>query len=302
MSAFAGKTQFAQGGGNDYSLLNRMYVYPSRVGNVRMAYSGAIGSANGISPADAYATLIAAQTAAVADNDDLVLVLPGHAESVVAAAGMTFSKAGVAYQGIGSGRGRPTITFSTSTAAQIVISGARITFRNIVFDFTGVDAIVAAISVTGADCTFEDCEFLTNSATIGCVLGILTAATADRFAIRRCRFIGAQTNSGTTTTAQVKHEVGADLCIEDCWFTGKMTQAILNATTILRAKVSRNIIHTYTGTLGFSFETSSTGFATDNRICVASGTTPVAGAALSYSANHYTTEGNGPTGGTADAI
>lgn len=303
MAVFAGKTQFAQGGGNDYSLLNRMYINTAALGNVRMVYSGATGSANGISPGDAYTTLIAAQLAAVADNDDRVIVLPGHAEAVAGAAGMTFSKAGITYQGFGTGAKRPTITFGTAITAQIIVSGARTTFRNILFDLTGFDAITAAISVTAAHVLFEDCEFTMQNSTISPLLGILTAATATNLTLRRCRFIGVQTTSSSSTLAAcVQHEVGADLNIEDCYFTGKMTQAILNATTVLRANLSRNKIHTYTGTLGFSFETSSTGFATDNRICVASGTTPVAGAALSYSGNRYTTEGNGPTGGTADAI
>lgn len=259
-------------------------------------------STGGYYPAGPSATLIQAQTLATASVGDKVYVQPGHVESVTGAAAMTFSKAGLSWIGQGLGRNRPKLTWGTGTNAQIIISGANLLFSNIIFDFTGIDAVVAAISITSADVTFEDCEFITNSATAGCVLGILTAATADRLTFRRCRFIGAQTNSGTTTTAQIKHEVGADLNIEDCYFTGKMTQAVLNATTVLRAKLSRNIIHTYTGTLGFSFETSSTGFATDNRICVASGTTPVAGAALSYSGNRYTTEANGPTGGTADAF
>jgi hypothetical protein len=150
--------------------------------------------------------------------------------------------------------------------------------------------------------TFEDCEFITNSATAGCVLGILTAATANRLTIRRCRFVGAFTNTGTTTTAQVKHEVGSDLLIEDCFFCGKMTQAILNATTITSGLIRRNDFHIGTGTVAITMETSSTGLAAFNRACVASGTAAYAGPAWSWTQNHYTTEGNGPTSGTADAI
>lgn len=243
-----------------------------------------------------------AGTIGIPQKDDLCVMMAEHTEAIVGAAGLTFNVNGVRYIGLGHGRARPKFTWGTSTAAQVLITGGNTLFKNLVFDFTGIDAIVAAMLISAADVTFEDCEFITNSATAGCVLGVLTAATADRLTFRRCNFIGAQTNSGTTTTAQIKHEVGADLRIEDCLFTGKMTQAILNATTVLRARISRNYIHTYTGTLGFSFETSSTGLAADNRICVASGTTPVAGAALSYSGNRYTTEANGPTGGTADAF
>lgn len=264
--------------------------------------SSVTGSATGGGSADApAATLIQAQTLCTADNNDTVYVGSGHAESVIAAAGMTFSKAGVTYVGLGNGRKRPVITFSTSTAAQIIVSGAQITFKNIVFDFTGIDAIVAAISVTGADVAFEDCEFLTNSATAGCVLGILTAATADRLRIERCRFYGPATNSGTTTTACVKHEVGVDFVIRDCYFTGKMTQAILNATANLRGIIDSNRFVIATGTLAISVHASSTPFICNNRINVPSGTTPITAAAGFVAGNVYSAAA-GVTAGTASTI
>lgn len=259
-------------------------------------------STGGGSPDSPAATLIQAQSAATASADDTVYVAHDHAESVTGAAGMTFSKAGITYEGMGLGRLRPTISFTTAIGAQIIISGANTKFRNFVFDFTGFDAITAAISVTAADVTFEDCEFICNSATAGVVLGILTAATATRLKIKRCRFLGTFANSGTTTTAQIKHEVGIDFEISDCYFCGKMTQAILNATTITNGLIDNNRFHIGTGTAAITMETSSAGLISRNVACVASGTAPYAGAAMSYSQNHYTTEGNGPTAGTADAI
>lgn len=277
------------------------FVTGAAVGSVTGSAAGS-SSNDGLSYVSPKATIIQSQTLATASTGDRVHVMPGHTETITGAAGMTFSKAGVWYLGEGLGRNRPTITFSTAIGAQLIVSGANVRFTNFVFDFTGFDAITAAISVTGADVAFEDCEFIVNSASAGCVLGILTAATATRFRLSRNRFIGAFTNSGTTVTACVKHEVGTDYVFEDNYFVGKMTQAILNATTITNGLIARNYFHIGTGTVALTMETSSAGFVTDNRICVASGTTPVVGAAMSYSGNRYTTEGNGPTGGTADAI
>ena len=270
-------------------------------GSVLFVDSVAGLSTGGLSPDTAAATLIQAQTLATASNNDVVYVAPGHAESVVGAAGMTFSKAGVSYIGLGVGRNRPTITFSTSTAAQIIVSGANILFKNIVFDFTGVDAIVAAISVTGADVAFEDCDFLTNSATAGVVLGILTAATATRFRVERCKFLGPAANSGTTTTACIKHEVGVDYLIRDCYFTGKMTQAILNATALLRGVIDRNRFVIATGTVAISVHASSTPFIVDNRINVPSGTAPIVAAAGFVAGNVYSAAA-GVTAGTASTF
>lgn len=296
------KTDFPNGGPNDRVILNKFYEPGKPLGDIRYVDSvNGSSSGPGFSPQAAYATLIQAQTAATATNDDVVYVMPGHAEDVAGAAAMTFSKAGVRYQGVGTGRTRPTLTWKTSTAAQVIVSGARITFANMIFDFTGIDAVVAAFSVTGADVAFEDCEFLTNSATAGVVLGILTAATASRLRVERCRFIGPATNAGTTTTACIKHEVGEDYLIKDNYFTGKMTQAILNATTCLRGLIDSNRFVIATGTLAVSVAAASTPFITNNMINVASGTTPII-AAAGFVANNRYSAAAGVTAGTALTI
>ncbi len=296
-----GKLVIPGGGPNDRAVLQGMYLFTEIVGDARYVSSGSGGSTGpGFAPENAYATLIQAQTASTASQGDVVLVCPGHAESVIGAAGMTFDKAGVQYIGLGVGRNRPTITFSTSTAAQIIVSGANILFKNIVFDLTGVSAIVAAISVTGADVTFEDCEFIISTGTNAPVLGILTAATAARLRIERCRFIGPATSTDTCT-ACIKHEVGVDYFIRDCYFTGKMTQAILNATALLRGQIHNNVFVIATGTLAITMHASSTPMITNNRINVPSGTTPITAAAGFVAGNVYSAAA-GVTAGTASTF
>lgn len=270
------------------------------LGNVFFADSVTGSSTGGYHPDAPCATLIQAQTLATASANDTVYVGHAHAESVIAAAGMTFSKAGVTYVGLGVGRLRPTITFSTDTAAQLIVSGANITFRNFVFDLTGISAIVAAISVTGADVSFEDCDFIISTGTNAPVLGILTAATAARLRVERCRFLGPATSTDTCT-ACIKHEVGVDYVIRDCYFTGKMTQAILNATALLRGLIHNNVFVIATGTLAVSVHASSTPMITNNRINVPSGTTPITAAAGFVAGNVYSAAA-GVTAGTASTI
>lgn len=277
------------------------FTQTPNLGNVFFVDSVAGASGGGYTADQGTATLIQAQTLATASAGDVVYVSQGHAESITGAAGMTFSKAGVRYEGLGQGRMRPTITFSTGTDAQMIVSGANITFKNFVFDFTGIDAIVAAISVTGADVAFEDCEFIVNSGTAGCVLGILTAATAARLRVERCRFIGPAINTGTTVTACIKHEVGVDYVIKDCYFTGKMTQAILNATALLRGLIDSNRFVIATGTVAITMHASSTPFIVNNRINVPSGTAPITAAAGFVAGNVYSAAA-GVTAGTASTI
>lgn len=247
------------------------------------------------------ATIAGALLQANASKGDVIVCLPGHAETFTAAAALTVSKAGVYIVGLGTGVLRPTITWSTSTAAQMIVSAAQVTFDNFVFDFTGIDAIVAAVSVTGADFALRNSTIQTNSGTAGAVLGILTAATATRFTVENCLFFGPATNSGTTTTAQIKHEVGIDYVIRNNVFKGKMTQSILNVTTVLGGLIDNNRFVVGTGTVAITMAAASTPFITNNRINVPSGTAPIVAAAGFVAGNIYSAAA-GVTAGTAATI
>lgn len=263
--------------------------------------SGSNGN-DGLSPETPKATIAGAQTAATASRGDVIICMPGHAETLTGAAAITISKAGLYIIGLGTGNLRPTLTWTTAITAQMIVSGAQVTFDNFVFDFTGFDAITACISVTGADVAFKNSTFYTNNATAGCVLGILTAATATRFSVTGCLFFGTATNAGTTTTAQIKHEVGIDYVIANNYFLGgKCTQNILNATTILGGIIDNNRFVTYTGTKSIAMAAASTPFITNNRFNVPSGTAPIVAAAGFVAGNVYSAAA-GVTAGTASTF
>lgn len=280
------------GGGPQIPSTTGQYIFVSSL-------TGSNGN-SGLSPSQAVASIAQAQTNSNALNADVIVAMPGHAESITAAAGLTLSKSGLYIIGLGTGALRPTLTWSTSTAAQAIVSGANITIDNFALDFTGIDAVVAAMSVTATDFHLFNTGVTTNSATAGCVLGILTAATATRMHIENNRFYGPATNSGTTTTAQIKHEVGADFAIRNNTFVGKCTQNILNATTVLRGNIDNNRFVT-TGTVAITMAAASTPFITNNRINVASGTAPIVAAAGFVAGNIYSAAA-GVTAGTASTI
>ncbi len=162
MAAFAGKNLISNGGNNDRSILNAFYSVPNTVGNIFYVFSGAVGTGSGRSPADACTTIDAAINLCTANNGDIILVLPGHAETVAAAAGFALDVAGVTIEGLGVGEARPIITFATSTAATCTISGANSVVRNIVFK-NDIDSQVVAVPVTGAGSGLDKCEFLEGS-------------------------------------------------------------------------------------------------------------------------------------------
>jgi hypothetical protein len=277
-------------GGNIY--------WVSNVGGI-----GADNSTRGTAPETPFATVGYALTQCATGNNDMIVVMPGHAEDIAAAAAITINKAGINIIGLGNGRNRPTLTWKTSTAAQVIISAANVTISNMVFDFTGIDAVVAGFAVDAADVKFDGCEFLTNAAAAGVVSGITvgTTTTSPRFTVVNSRFLGPATNSGTTTTAQVTITDAPDFVFENNYCTGKMTQSITNGAANLRGLIRNNAFVIATGTKAINMHASSTPFTTNNRINVPSGTAPIVAAAGFVAGNVYSAAA-GVTAGTASTI
>lgn len=262
------------------------------VGNTSLTYWGEVLSFLGID-ADGgnriFSTLASCISDAnsVASRGDYIFIAPGHAETITAAAGIALSDAGITVIGIGKGALRPTFTFTTSTAASFDITAASVTVQNCIF-VCGIDAQTAMMNVTATDASLLNCEFRTNSGTVGAVLGVLTAATSDRFIANACRFLGPATNTGTTTTAQIQYEGAVDIQITNSYFTGKMTQSILNVTgTVLRGLIDNNKFVVATGTKAIAVAAASTPFITNNRINVPSGSAPIIAAAGFVAGNVY---------------
>ncbi len=74
-----------------------------------------------------FATMDYADGRCTANNGDLVVVLPGHVETVIASAGLDLNTAGVTWRGIGRGSDRPTIRFTTATTADMNVDAQNIT-------------------------------------------------------------------------------------------------------------------------------------------------------------------------------
>lgn len=290
-------------GGGDLNTTGRIFIVngstESNANEIRAMYGSGYPDGKPI----VYTTIALAIASCIADRGDLIFVAPGHTETITGAAGIAVNVPGVRIIGMGFGPDAPVINFTTSTAAQLTVTSAGVLFQNIVFT-VGIDAIVAMISITATDVQFQNCVFNTNNATMGAVLGILTGTTADRLIVNNSRFIGPAINSGTTTTAQIQYEAAVDIQITNSYFTGKMTQAILNTTgAVLRGLIQNNSIVVATGTKAISVNSGSTPFIVNNRMNVASGTTPIVAAAGFVAGNIYSAAAGvtstGQTGSTA---
>lgn len=157
-----------------------------------------------------FATLAAAYAACTANNHDVIVVLPRHAETVTSV--LTIAKAGVSIIGLKCGNLRPTITGNAAIDA-ISITAANVTISGLRFAAPETDAQTADINVAAAfahisdtihigsktalnkvdiitlasgadDCLIEDVRIYND--TVECVGGIAIEAAITRLEIRNC--------------------------------------------------------------------------------------------------------------------
>lgn len=172
-----------------------------------------------------YATIDYAIGKCTASRGDTIVVLPGHTETVTAAAGIALDVAGVNIIGIGEGSIRPTVNFTTAVGASFAVTAANCLVKNILF-LGGFDALTNPISVAAADFTLDGCEWrdVTGQATDV----ILTTAAADRMKIINHRHDGATAAGGASAVAIVG---GDRIRIENCSFDGNFSIGVIDVRT-----------------------------------------------------------------------
>jgi len=116
-------------------------------GNVYWVDSGTGGAGNPGSFTRPLATIQQGIDATTASNNDIVLVAPGHAETITAQ--IDFNKIGTSVVGLGEGNLRPTITPNGAIDA-VDVSAASMTLANVIFEVPGTDAQTADVNVDAA--------------------------------------------------------------------------------------------------------------------------------------------------------
>jgi hypothetical protein len=288
-----------QGGVGPWYIIDARLA-PGNVFFVQSTSSNAGDSAGkGQTPDAPFASINYAVSQCTADQGDLVVVLPGHVETVTAAAGVALNVAGVTILGIGNGRQRPKVNFTTAAAASFDVTAARCSVENLYFK-NAVASQTAMINVQAADCTFRNCEFEHADASTQAALVFLGNASADRLQVRDSYFHGS-TDAGTA--AVISLVGGNDVQIVSNSIFGNYHASngvIKNATTdCLRLLIERNAISNSTGsaTKSIVLTGSSTGWIINNRLAILSGTAPIT-AAGGYVGGNYYVAAAGVTAGT----
>ncbi len=188
-----------------------------------------------------YSTITAAIDACTANAGDIILVMPGHVETISAATSCDFDVAGVTVIGLGNGSDRPTFNFTTATTAQVNIDAANVRIVNCIFDLTGVDAVAAGIDVNADDFTLERCTVYMGDSDGQAVVGVLSDTNIDRVTVDDCEFLG-DTIAGPA--AAIRLIGGVEHKIRRNNIQGSFSQApvALVTTAPLRVLIEHNVL------------------------------------------------------------
>ena len=214
-----------------------------------------------------FATLDYAIGQCTASRGDIIMVKPGHAETISTATAMAWDVAGVAIIGVGVGGLRPTFTLDTANTATITVSVANVSVKNVIFVANFLDIAALFTVTTATDFTVEYNEFRDTSATLNFINVIDTNATDN--AADGLYFCNNRVLSSSTTAATTAIEIDAAISrmtVNDNFYVGAIlnnTPALIEAATfnMTNLEVARNIVYrpnTDTATGGILLEGSTT--------------------------------------------
>lgn len=254
------------------------------VGNSTTLLPGTVAGADG-NPGTynkPFATIDYAINRCSANTGDIIVVKPGHAETISAAATIAFDVAGVAIVGLGSGTARPTLSWSTA-ASSITVLANNISIQNFLFlgtmatTFT-VTAFDNTNAVVANDFEISNCEFRDNSASVGfiaCYTGGTTANQSDGLRFVNNKVFRNLTSPPAANTAVVIGAAIARMVFSDNFISNKAANNnialgfALGANAVQSLECARNRTYslntgTTAGELFSGGSTTSSGLVYDN--------------------------------------
>ena len=210
---------WAGGGGTELGTGSKFYV-DSAVAN----------EGDGTSPTKAKDTLDEAVALCTNDAGDVIYVMQNHAETWTAINSADLDVNGISVIGLGVGTNRPTFTYTTATAGELVIAAVNVTIRNLVFQ-SGIANVVHAIEVEAdADgSVIEFCEFLSGTTdAFEFVDAIQPAAGANDLIIRYNK--ATETTAGAVSWLDITAGVTSNMSVYGNNIYGDYSTGIVDAT------------------------------------------------------------------------
>jgi hypothetical protein len=216
-----------------------------------------------------FATIDKAINSCTASRGDIIMVMPGHTETIADATSLVPDVAGVAIIGLGRGTLRPTITMS-AVASSIILSAANVAIQNILFLAEHDNTIMA--EVTASNCLISQCEFRSRIAATSrqfvtaIDIGGASANDCDLTVVSGCKFTSPDVGA---TEAILLSEVSEGVIIENCSVFGDFSVAPIHNPT---GKVCTNLTvsgctlkNTQSGDLALELVSACTGFLINNQ-------------------------------------
>ncbi len=281
---------------------NRFFVDSGNTTN------GANAAGKGRNPDYPFLTIDYAIGQCTADNGDIIRVMPGHAETLSAAAAITIDVDAIKIVGGGWGDSRPTLSIDTehTEEAPISITASGVVFEN--FRLVGINAGGSknAIAVTGPanDITFKDLDFIETSTDkelgIGAAYGVITlldaAGVIARVNFINCNMIGLAGHDESFVSVTDGTSGATDLLFQNCRIVGTFADDILQFDAGTNVNTRITILDSMLVNMGgnnivVTFDTGGVAFMHNLAVFGAGSTTaPIVQYNASYLGNVFTCE------------
>jgi hypothetical protein len=207
-------------------------------GNMYFVHSGT-GSAYsaGTDIESPMATLDDAVNKCTANQGDIIIVLPGHAETITTASAIDIDIAGIKVYGIGESEDRPKITISTAADASIEFAANSTVFKNIIL-IGAKDGLTGPMLLKGVGLDI-DVETRDSTNLLEATTWFLSEATCNHLKLK-AKHIGFTDGSGTTSYIKL---VGANYPRIKIDFFGLANTSVVefSGTKAINAIISGNI-------------------------------------------------------------
>ena len=198
------------------------------------------------------------------DEDSLIVIMPGHAETITGAGGITCDVSGMHIIGMGHYNDRPAFLMDGATTVTGLITAADVYLENLVFNSGHAD-VVAGIGVTAVGAWFDKCVWgdnTTNENFLSPIKGTGTTNNeADGLKVTNC--LWSSVDSGGLEFIELNADV-ADFVLHDTEMHGDSAtscRAVLSATgkDLQRCSILRNVLTTAatSGAIFISNDTSA---------------------------------------------
>lgn len=213
-----------------------------------------------------FATLDFAVSQTTASAGDIIFVMPGHNEGIIADSAIDLDVAGISVIGLGNGDNRPTIDFDHADAT-FVIGANNVTVENMRFR-ASANAITVGVEIedgvtyaTVRGCEFGDAETATDEFTIS----LQTNDASNNALIEYNHFDGGEQAAATAIGLTKDTDLTV---IRGNWFTGTFTTAAITGATTASTNLLITDNHFWTvGTADtFNLVAASTGIVSRNVI------------------------------------